>query len=78
MNLKQRWNAKCSKVGAIFHTWITFTLLFVAAISELLDYITILPADWSIPDWLKISIVIAGIITRVIGKMTVEKPKKDE
>lgn len=78
MNLKQRWKAKSSKVGKIFHTWITFSLLFIAAISELLDYITILPADWNIPDWMKLSIVIAGIVTRVVGKMTVETPKKDE
>ncbi len=71
MTLKERINAKESKIGKIFKTWITYFFALLAALGATLDFAQLIPHDW-IPEWIKYSLVIASVLSRAYGQLTVD------
>lgn len=75
MTLKERIKAKETKLGKILKTWVTYFLLLCASLDVCLEYLSVLPDGWNVPDEFKLIIVIAGVITRVAGHLSVDKQK---
>jgi len=67
------WNKESSKLGKVFHIWVSSILLLTSAIGAANEYLAVIPPDF-IPQWLKTTIVISGVSSYVIGKLT----KKDD
>lgn len=65
----ERYKAKSSKIGVIFHTWVAGFLLLCSAIGGCAELIGAFPSDW-VPSWIKVTIVVSAIISHVGGKMT--------
>lgn len=74
MTLRERLSAEESKIGKWVKNWIGKLLLACSALGAAFDYLNLVPADW-IPTWLKTSVVIAGVVGLVGGKLTVKKPE---
>jgi len=69
--LGDRWDAKSSKIGKVFHTWIAGILGVCSALGMANDYLSVIPPDY-IPTWLKTVVVVSGVISFVGGKLTKE------
>ncbi len=78
MKLKDRILAEETRFGKILKTWVSYFLLFCAGLASCLDYLSLLPAEWGIPYELKLAVLLAGIITKIAGHMTVDKNKLDD
>jgi hypothetical protein len=72
MTLKERLEAKESKFGTMLKTWVTYLFATIAALGATLEFAQLIPHDW-IPQWLKVTIVIAALVSRVAGKLTVDE-----
>lgn len=72
MTFRERLKAKETKLGKILKTWIAGILLLCSTLGAANEYLAILPPDFA-PVWLKTLVVISGIISFVVGKLTVEK-----
>jgi uncharacterized membrane protein YbhN (UPF0104 family) len=76
--IQRRLSAPESKIGRFLVRVVGVITLAISAIGASLDYIHAIPHDW-FPEWVKITIVICGVLSVVIGKLTVhpdyEKPK---
>jgi len=69
----KNWNKKSSKIGRIFHTWIAGFFGVCTTLGMANEYLVkYIPSEW-IPDWVKITIIIAGLISFVGGKSTKEE-----
>lgn len=71
MTLKERWLAQETRIGSWLKNWIGKLLILASALGGASEYILGLPVDW-IPSWVKTTILIAGIVGFVGGKMTVK------
>lgn len=76
LTLKERIKSPSTRLGKILQTWVTFSLLFIDGLASCLEYLSVLPLEWALPPWVKIAILMASIISKTIGHMTVAK--KDE
>lgn len=77
MTLQERLKAKETKLGKIFKTWVAYTLAGIGALGACLEFVQAIPGDW-VPQWIKISILIASLIARVGGQLTVDKKALNE
>lgn len=71
MTLKERWEARETKIGKWIKNWIGKFLILCSALGGANEYLQVIPLDW-IPTWLKTCILIAGIIGFLAGKMSVK------
>ena len=76
MTLKERFKAKESNVGKFFKIQVTYFFTAVAAVGAVLDYAQILP-EGLIPTWMKTTIAVAAIVSRIYGQLTVHPSVKD-
>lgn len=74
MGIKERLKAEPSATGKFFKTIVTYLLLIAAAVSEVGVLMGLMSDDW-VPMWLRITLVVAAVVTRIGGNLTV---KKDE
>jgi len=77
MTLQERLKAKETKLGKIFKTWVAYGLLAVSALGTSLEFINAVPGDW-VPQWLKVTVLIASLIARVGGQLTVDKKVNEQ
>lgn len=77
MKLQERLKAKETKLGKIFKTWVAYGLAAVAALGACLEFLEAVPSDW-VPKWLKVTILIASLIARVGGQLTVDKKPNEQ
>jgi hypothetical protein len=71
MTLKERFLAEETKLGHILKVWITGLLAILSILGGANEYLAMVPPDF-IPQWLKISVVVSGVISFVAGKLTVK------
>jgi hypothetical protein len=69
MSLVERWNAEETKLANLFKKLI----LLCGILGGANEYIGTLPTDW-IPQWVKITVLVAGIIGFAGAKMTIKQP----
>lgn len=75
MTLKERFLAKETKIGRLLKSWVAYLLLLCAAVGTCIDYIAVLPPGWDVPQELKLGILVAALISKVAGHLTVDKTK---
>ena len=75
MTIKERINAPSTKLGKLLQKWVSGFLLFCGALGAANEYLSLLPSDF-IPTWIKVSVVVAGVISFVAGKLTVQTDAK--
>lgn len=73
MTIQERLKAKETKVGRFLKREVTIILAICSIVGGANEYLAMVPADW-IPMWVKTLVPIAGLISFVSGKLTVEKP----
>jgi len=69
MTIKERLNAKESKLGKILKTWVAGLLLLCSALGAANEYLALLPPDF-VPVWVKTAVVIAGVVGAVLVSVT--------
>jgi len=72
MNLKERWNAESSAIGAIVHKYVAKVVAVSALVPEFLVYVGSLPRE-VVPSWTWQAGIVAAFIAHVGGKLTVKK-----
>jgi cadmium resistance protein CadD (predicted permease) len=77
MTLRERWNARESRLGLWIKTFIGYVGILTAAVGGALEYLALVPQDW-IPTWIKTMVLISGVVGYVIGKLTTKKEKSKE
>jgi len=77
MTLQERLKAKETKLGKIFKTWVAYGLLIITGLGASLEFIQAVPGDW-VPQWLKVAVLIASLIARIGGQLTVDKKVNEQ
>jgi len=73
MTLKERILAEETKLGKFLKNQLASLLLLCSILGGANEYLALVPTDF-IPNYIKTSVVIAGIISYVAGKLTAKKP----
>ncbi len=72
MTLRERLRAKETRVGKFLKDLLAPALLICSILGGANEYLAVLPPDF-IPQYLKTSVVVAGVISYIAGKLTVNK-----
>lgn len=72
MNIIERIKAEESPLGKFLINWIGKSFLICSVIGAANEYLVLIPSDF-IPQWLKYTIAVCGVIGFVGGKLTVKK-----
>lgn len=78
MTLKERLAAEPSDLGKALKTWVAYGIMGLDIVASLADEVSSAP-DIA-PHWLKVTIFFAGLLSRMLGNLTVkisnESPNK--
>lgn len=77
MTINERLKAPCSRFGKILKTWVAYTLLIAGGLDAGLELFDVVPPE-TIPVWLKTTIFVGALISRIAGNLTVATPPKED
>lgn len=72
MNLKERWNAEETKIGAFIHKYVSIIVLAAGVAPEILIWAGTLPPG-TVPQGFWTAGLVLGAIAKIGGKLTVKQ-----
>lgn len=77
MTFKERILADETRIGKFLKNQVAGFLLLCSIFGGANEYLALVPTDF-VPQWVKTSVVCAGLISYAAGKMTVKKETKKQ
>ncbi len=72
MTLRERLTAEETRFGRFLKNQVTGFLLLCSVFGGANEYLALVPADF-IPQYIKTGVIIAGLISYTVGKLSVKK-----